>query len=173
VTSAEYFETPETVLPAELAYGELRVAEAPSVYHQRTVGELFVSLTEHVRARRLGEVLIAPTDVVLDYEAGLIVQPDVIFVSNERSQIVGTRVNGAPDLVIEVVSPQPRVGKLDERIGWFCRYGVRECWLVDQREDRIAVLTLGAGGVEHRFLCPFGGPVRSAVLPDFRTAAAQ
>ena len=75
MTTAEYLETPETVTPRELAYGELRVAESPSASHQRVVRELAVSLITFVRERQLGEVLFAPMDVVLDYDADLVVQP--------------------------------------------------------------------------------------------------
>ena len=119
------------MLPCELAYGVLRVADAPSISHQRMVGELFLSLTAFVRARRLGEVLLAPTDVVLDFDRALVVQPDLVFVSSERSHIAADRIYGAPDLAIEILSPHARVGRVDEQVGWFAQYGVRECWLVE------------------------------------------
>jgi len=105
VTTGEYLQTPETVLPCELAYVVMRVAEAPTVKHQRIVGELFLSLTAHVRERQLGEVLLSPIDVILDDDAALVVQPDLIYVSNERSHIVSDRVHGAPDLAVEILSP--------------------------------------------------------------------
>src|SRR5512141_2681908 len=100
MTTEEYLQTPETVLPRELALGTLRVADAPTISHQRVVGELFMGLSEHVRERRLGDVLIAPIDVVLDADADLVVQPDLLFVSNARRNVIGDRVLGAPDLVI-------------------------------------------------------------------------
>lgn len=53
------------------------------------------------------------------------------------------RIRGAPDLVIEVVSPHPRIGPLDERLGWFAEYGVGECWLLHQPERRLKVLQRG------------------------------
>jgi Uma2 family endonuclease len=158
MTTAEYLQTPETVQPRELAYGTLRVADSPSASHQRVVRDLALALAPVARERRLGEVLFAPMDVVLDYEADLVVQPDILFVSGERGHIVEDRVFGAPDLVIEVLSPHPRIGKLEERIGWFARYGVRECWLASLPEKQIAVLTLADGGVASRTL--FAGPAR-------------
>lgn len=60
------------------------------------------------------------------------------------------RVWGAPDLVVEVLSPQPRIGLLDERLEWFGRYGVRECWLVHQPEEEIEVLQFVIGEFESR-----------------------
>jgi Uma2 family endonuclease len=158
MTTAEYLRTPETLLPRELAYGELRVADSPTASHQRTVLELVLALAAYVRERRLGELFLAPMDVVLDFDAGLVVQPDLMVVSTARSQIVSDRIHGAPDLVIEVLSPHPRIGRLDERIGWFCRYGVRECWLAGLDEKQIVVLTLSERGVTSR--TPFSGSTR-------------
>lgn len=166
MTTLEYFRTPETVLPRELAYGVLRVADAPSVPHQRVIGALFLALAPFVRDRQLGEVLLAATDVVLDFDRALVVQPDLLFVSSARRDIVGDRVYGAPDLVVEVLSPHPRIGRLDERVSWFATYGVRECWLVSLPERQLVVLTLGRGGViERRAFAP-GSRIRSDVLPE-------
>ncbi len=167
MTTAEYLQTPETVLPRELAYGELRVAEAPAVPHQRMVGRLFLALAPLIRERRLGEILLSPTDVILDYGAALVVQPDLTFVSSERADRVTARVEGAPDLVIEVLSPHPRIGRLEERVGWFARAGVRECWLVSLPERRVAVLTLDGGVVSDRRTYVAGQTVESQVVSGF------
>ncbi len=168
MTTSEYLQTPETARPCELAYGVLRVADAPSVSHQRMVGELFLALTAFVRERRLGDVLLAPIDVVLDFDRALVVQPDLLFVSNERSHIISDRVDGAPDLAIEILSPHARVGRVEEQIGWFAEYGVRECWLVDLRPRQVAVLGLSERhGVSRRTLHRLGEPLASDVLPGF------
>src|SRR5262245_13567220 len=152
MTTAEYFQTPETVLPRELAYGALRVADAPTTSHQRVVLDLALALAPFVRDRRLGELLIAPVDVILDVERALVVQPDLLFVAESRRHTLTDCMNGAPDLVVEVLSPHPRIGQLPERVGWFAEYGVRECWLVDLPAKSIAVLTLGRHGVAGRTL---------------------
>jgi Uma2 family endonuclease len=168
MTTPEYLQTPETVRPSELAYGVLRVADAPSIAHQRMVGDLFLALTAFVRERRLGEVLLAPTDVVLDFDRALVVQPDLVFVSSGRSHIAADRVYGPPDLVIEVLSPHARVGRVDEQVGWFAQYGVRECWLVDLQPLQMAVLGLSERhGVSRRTLHRPGEPLASDVLPGF------
>jgi Uma2 family endonuclease len=166
VTTAEYFATPESVLPAELAFGILHVADAPSVRHQRMVGELYKALDAHVAALDLGEVLLAPTDVILDPDRSLVVQPDLLFVSRERSAIVSERVHGAPDLVVEVLSPHTRIGTLHEHINWFASYGVRECWLVDLLVLQYVILALDPNrGVVDRRLCTAGELASSALLP--------
>ena len=167
MTTIEYLQTPETVLPRELAFGVLRVADSPVVRHQRVVRDLTVALTAFTREHRLGEVLPAPMDVILDRDANLVVQPDLLFVAAERSEIVGDRIEGAPDLVIEVLSPHPRIGRLDERVEWFARYGVRECWLVDLAGRQMAVLALADGRLARRHLVAPRGTIESAVLPGF------
>lgn len=164
MTTAEYLRTPETVLPRELVYGALRTADAPRIAHQRVVRNLVLALVPFVERHRLGEVLFAPMDVVLDAAAGLVVQPDILVVSEARQEIVQDRVYGAPDLVIEVLSPHPRIGRLDERVGWFARYGVRECWLFDQQAQQVAVLTLHEGGVRGRALAGRHDRIPSTLL---------
>ena len=85
-------------------------------------------------------IWLSPIDVVLDRDSHLVVQPDLIVVAEARVGIVTDRVWGPPDLVIEVLSPAPRIGTLDERIAWFAQYGVRECWLVHQDARTVEVL---------------------------------
>lgn len=167
MTVDEYFKTPETVKPMELAFGVLRVADSPTPRHQSAVAELFLALDAHVRARRLGKMWLAPLDVVLDDRKALIVQPDLMFVSNEREWIVRDRVRGAPDLVIEVLSPNPRIGRTDERVGWFAEYGVRECWLVHQNQKQVAVIEYADRRIGQRRLFGARDPIASTVLPEF------
>jgi Uma2 family endonuclease len=166
MTTLEYLRTPETVLPVELAYGVLRVAESPSASHQRVVGQLYLTMAPFVRERLLGEVLLAPMDVILDFDRALVVQADLLYVSTGRAEIVSDRVIGAPDLVVEVLSPRPRVGDLEQRAGRFAKYGVRECWLANLPDRRMEVLTLHDGQVIERQSCSAGRRVPSNVLPD-------
>ena len=173
MTVEEYLNAPETVLPQELAFGVLRVADAPRASHQRVVLELLLALAPFVRNRSLGEVLPAPLDVILDRNAALVVQPDLVFVSAARRHIISDQINGAPDLAIEVLSPYPRIGELEERVRWFARYGVRECWLAHLFERRVAVLTLTSRGVANRALFAGSERIRSQVLPDLQLTPAQ
>ena len=167
MTLSEYFQTPETTLPRELIDGVLRVADAPFVSHQRVVLRLAMAMQQHVERTGNGEVLVAPVDVVLDPDRPLVVQPDLLYVSTERSSIVDDRVYGAPDLVIEVLSPRPRIGDLNERVEWFATYGVREIWLYDQLKRALDILECDGGAV--REASTFGEPaqIASGVLPGF------
>jgi Uma2 family endonuclease len=145
MTTAEYLATPETLRPQELAFGVLRVADSPMPRHQEAVLRLAVAIHDYLLARPMGTLWVSPLDVILDDERALIVQPDLFVISNERSHILMDKVRGAPDLMIEVLSPRPRVGDVDEKVTWFAQYGVRECWLVHQAERGIDVLTFEGG----------------------------
>lgn len=168
MTLSEYFQTPETVLPQELIYGALRVAESPSVTHQEAVGHLFLALHSHVVGEGLGTVWLAPLDVILDVERALVIQPDLLVVLSGGSAVLMDKVHGAPDLVIEVLSPNPRIGTLTERIGWFEKYGVRECWLVYPATHVIEVLQFEDGDVRSRREYGVDDPIESGVLPRLK-----
>jgi Uma2 family endonuclease len=167
MTVDEYLRTPETVLPAELRFGVLRVAESPTPRHQSAVARIFRMLDGYVATRGLGEVWLAPLDVILDEQRALIVQPDLMFISNEKACIVGDRVRGAPDLMVEVLSPNPRIGKTEERVSWFAEYGVRECWLVHLDRRELTVITCANRRIATRVTFGHRHSICSSVFPDF------
>ena len=114
---------------------------------------------------------MAPVDVVLDRERALVLQPDVLFVATARLGIVRNQVWGAPDLVVEVLSPATEHRDRTEKLGWYRQYGVRECWLVDVRQELVTVVDFtGALPVERTA----GGAeaILSSVLPGLEAAAS-
>ena len=87
----------------------------------------------------------APTDVVLSPES--VVQPDILFVSNERRGIITeANVSGAPDLVVEILSPSTAERDRELKLTLYARYGVREYWIVDPDDETVEVMELGAEG---------------------------
>jgi Uma2 family endonuclease len=168
LTTAEYLRTPETLNPTELIHGALRVADAPTVLHQQALCAFYFALALHVRERRPGMVLLSPLDVIFDYDRALILQPDLVFVSNERRSILRREtVIGAPDMVLEVLSPNPRIGALQERLDWFAAYGVREIWLLHQIREEFEILRVHDRQIVRRDSFDYLRPLRSDVLPDF------
>lgn len=166
----DYFRLPETLRPMELVYGVVREPAMPSYAHQHVVTRLMVRLYTHVEELGLGEIL-SPIDVVLDKDAALVVQPDIVFITTERLTIIKERVWGAPDLVVEILSP--RTAKRDRtiKLGWYRQYGVRECWLVDARRQTVEV-------IEPQSTTPsrlFSGaePMRSYVLSQWTVPAGE
>ena len=168
LTTAEYLQTAESLRIQELIYGTLRVEESPLFRHQDLLLELAVLMRVFVRQYKLGVVCIAPQDVILNAARALILQPDLMFISNHRRAIISDHIWGAPDLVVEVMSPKPRIGELQERIQYFAQYGVRECWLVHQLSKEIEILELLENHVGSRRTFRGTETIESAVLPDFR-----
>ena len=138
----EYLELPETVRPMELVHGVVRDAPSPDYSHQAVVTRLGALLYEHVRQFGLGRICLAPMDVVLDAKKALVVQPDIMFVSTARLPIIRDRVWGAPELVVEVLSPRTALRDRTTKLGWYRQHGVLEYWLVDVDHQYIDVVDL-------------------------------
>jgi Uma2 family endonuclease len=172
VSLVEYLEMPETNRPYELAYGVLREPPAPNWDHQIAVGRLFERLDAHVTRFGLGKIGLSPLDVILDAEKHLVLQPDLVFVSAERVGIIREQIWGAPDLVVEVVSPSSRQYDREQKRAWYAQYGVRELWLVDPRETTVAIddLTTPAGSLVTYTQTQI---LRSRVLPRLRLLTAR
>ena len=131
----------------ELIDGEHYVTPASNRRHQVAVTNLTALLVLAVRERRLGRVFVAPFDVVFTrYD---VVEPDLLFISAERSAVLtDANVQGAPDLVIEVLSPTSR--RQDEVLkrDLYERGGVAEYWLVDPEAETVKVLRRLEGDAE-------------------------
>jgi Uma2 family endonuclease len=134
---------PETNQPTELWDGQLVMSPAPSFFHQEVVDRFHDRLKAWVRAHRLGKTAVAPLDMVLTPRRA--VQPDVVFVANERLDIIGERLEGAADLVVEVISPGTRHRDRLEKRDLYEQHGVREYWLVDPEARTVDVLFLERG----------------------------
>jgi Uma2 family endonuclease len=139
-TYKDYLETPDDER-YELIEGELLMAPAPIPKHQRISGRLDFALRKFVMEKELGEVFYAPCDVYLDAEN--VVQPDILFISKERFNIVGEKnIQGAPDLVIEIVSESTAYRDLIRKKRLYSRFGVKEYWIAVPGEELIEVYIL-------------------------------
>ena len=148
----------------ELIEGELFVAPAPNIEHQRKAFRLSRILAEHAEARSLGEVFIAPCDVLLDDST--VLEPDIVFVSKARQSIVtDTCIEGAPDLVVEVLSDSSRTIDRFVKRDRYAEFGVPEYWLLDPFEPRIEVLQLE--GRKYRLVGSFGPADTLEASPTF------
>jgi Uma2 family endonuclease len=165
VTADEYRAMPESGPRYQLVDGELLpMTPAPSFRHQDLVGELFVRLRTFVQQHGLGKVAVAPVDVYLsDVD---VFQPDVLYVSRERyDRIAQDGVRGAPDLVVEVLSPSTRHLDLGTKRVTYARHGVLELWVVDPQEQTLTVYDLPKIPA-HRTLIR-GQMLTSPLLPGF------
>ena len=139
-TYADYAATPDDER-WELIDGELyRMAAGASTKHQLVTLELAALLRENVRRRTLGWIFIAPYDVILS-DANT-VEPDILFVSAARRSIITERAcEGAPDLVVEVLSPSNSRRDLEVKRELYARFGVPEYLIVDPYQETVVSLT--------------------------------
>jgi Uma2 family endonuclease len=170
----DYLRGPEEMARQELVWGVvMREPPAPFCNHQGVVTRAVVLLASHASRHGLGQVLVSPVDVVLDEDQALVLQPDVVFVSIKRLAIIRDRIWGAPDLVVEVLSPGTRRRDSISKRRWYRQYGVREYWIVDPASRCVTVITFDA----ERRARPrsFSGRRRvvSGVLAGFDTPAAS
>ena len=114
------------------------MAPAPNLRHQRISRNLEFLLHDFVTKNALGEILDAPCDVFLD-EINVI-QPDLFFVGNNRSHLLSERgVEGAPDLIVEILSPSTRNQDLGPKKKIYAASGVSEYWVVDPDNHQVLV----------------------------------
>jgi Uma2 family endonuclease len=123
----------------ELIDGEHYVTPSPNTKHQRVSGNLFFLMRAWLEEHPIGQVFYAPFDVV--FSRFDVVEPDLLYVSNERMKEIVTaqHVTGAPDIVVEIGSPGTR--KRDETIKrrLYERSGVSEYWVLDPALDVVRV----------------------------------
>jgi Uma2 family endonuclease len=136
----------------ELLDGACVMVPAPTTRHQQISRNLEFLLLAHVRQQRLGTVLDAPIDVIFGVgEEREVVQPDIVFIRTERRSIVTEpAIQGAPDLIVEILSPGTEIRDRGYKRTLYARYGVREYWIVDPKAQQIDVLVLGAAGFDPR-----------------------
>lgn len=144
-TYQDYLRLPDDGNRYEIIAGVLYVANAPTPEHQFTVTELIFHLRHYVSTHQLGLVFPAPIEVHLS-ETAKPVQPDVIFVPKERQPVPGVGfIEGAPALVVEVVSPTSIQRDRKVKYDLYERCGVAEYWIVDPRTRSVEVYTWSNG----------------------------
>ncbi len=137
-TYADYLKLPEDGIRYEILNGELFMSPAPTLGHQSTSGNLFGYIWAFLQKHPLGVVYPAPTDVILS-EINIL-QPDVAFITREHFDLL-TRENiqGAPDLVVEVLSRGTEKRDREEKLAQYSRFGVEEYWMVNHEEQWVEV----------------------------------
>ncbi|MEW6607890.1 MAG: Uma2 family endonuclease [bacterium] len=150
----------------ELIGGEFFMAPAPNVWHQRISKRIEFKIMQVLEKSGLGEVFYAPCDVVLSNED--VVQPDIIFVLKENFNIITKdNIQGSPDLLIEIISPNSAQRDRITKKRLYERCGVKEYWLVDQDRKEIEVLTLEEGRYKPCGIFKSEDTLSSVVLKDF------
>ena len=155
--------TPDDGKRYEVLEGDLIVSPSPKVKHQRIVHKLAM-LLGRVEAARLGVALLARMDVVLS--EGDVVEPDLLFIATDRLGIVTEdNVQGAPDLVVEIISEGTRKRDVITKRHIYERYGVCFYWLVDPEEETVRVFELKDGAYGEPVTLKAGHQLGCALFP--------
>lgn len=153
----------------ELIEGELFVSRSPSLTHQSVSGNFFHSIKSYLIEHPIGEIWATP-GVIFSEFSGVI--PDLVFVCRERLDEIasGDRITGAPDLVIEIMSPgaeNERRDRLAKR-QLYGKHGVKEYWIVDFEKRTIEVYVLGGQTLQLLSVLTENDEITSPVLPGYR-----
>src|SRR5579883_1225469 len=156
----------------EIAQGVLIMTPAPEPRHQRISREISFCLYEHIMTRKLGEVLYAPVDVVLSEEDTF--QPDVLVILNEHLERIQEKlVAGAPDLVVEIISPGSLLNDRVTKKLAYERAGIPEYWLVDPEKKTVEVFVLENGAYTSLGLFKGEQQLQSRIVPEMSVPVAH
>ncbi len=148
----------------EIIDGELLVTPSPIPLHQRIVMNLSARLWSHTGQYGLGEVFVAPLDVV--FTSSTVLEPDILFVSKPRLRIIGEKnLSGPPDLVVEVISESTAQVDREIKPKQYALYGVPEFWRIDPWTKLVEVFRLQAGSYELAANLTFGDELTSLLFP--------
>lgn len=140
-TLEDYFALPDDDR-VELIDGVFYDMAAPNFMHQSIAAEIFAQIREYIRKKK-GNCIpgMSPIDVQLDCDNKTMVQPDVLVFCN-RDKLVNGRIYGAPDFIVEVLSPSTAKKDMELKRYKYANAGVREYWIVDSKRKRVIVYTL-------------------------------
>ena len=126
----------------ELINGELEKTMSPGLPHGRITMRIAGPLSEFIWSHDLGDIFAAETGFQLTFDPDTVLAPDVSFVSKERLEQVGETERywpGAPDLVVEVLSPSDRASKVNKKTSLWLSYGAKQVWIVNPKDRTVLV----------------------------------
>ena len=170
-TYEDLLHTPDDGKRYEVLEGDLTVSPSPRTKHQRTVTMVFEVLLKATRTGH-GEAFPAPFDVVFSEHD--VTEPDLLFVTKERKDIITEdNIQGAPDLVVEIISEGSRKRDVITKRGIYERYGVRFYWLVAPEEETVRVFELKDGAYEEPVTLKAGQQLGCALFPGVTQDVGQ
>jgi Uma2 family endonuclease len=164
-THADLLQMPDDGKRREIIDGDLYVTPSPIDRHQMILFNLTMAFGKFLEAHPAGKLRFAPLDVILsDHD---VLEPDLLLVLNEHQGILQDWVRGAPDLVVEILSPTTATRDRGIKLKAYARYGVREYWIVDPTAQVIEVYRLTAEGFHLAAAYAKGNTVETPLLPGF------
>ena len=169
-TAKDYMKLPEGA-PFELLNGKLIFMASPKTPHQVASGNLFALLHFHVKRNKLGIVFAAPLDVHLDKKN--VLQPDILFLSNERMDRRKDWIYGAPDLVVEIISPGTAKKDRGLKLEQYGKHGVLEYWIVNLENEEVEIYLPEDGELVKKQTLTKADTLRSAVVIGFEISVSE
>jgi Uma2 family endonuclease len=152
----------------ELIEGEIFMSRAPSITHQRILRNLMERILLYLSQNRIGEVLPGPGVIFDEYNATI---PDLVFISNRRREQIlsGERLVGAPELIVEILSPGVENERRDRNVKrWlYGKHGVKEYWVIDPQNQYVEIYKEYQGGLSLHTTLGDDLEIMTPVLPGF------
>ena len=158
----------------ELIYGEVFALSTPNTRHQEILAELLFQFYNFLQGKPC-KVYMAPFDVRLFYEEDdsddTVVQPDISIIC-DRAKIGPEGCRGAPDLVIEILSPSNTAIEMERKLSLYQEAGVREYWIIDPKNNRVRIYRFEEGAI---LTYTFGKDdiVPVGIFPELKIALEQ
>ncbi len=170
-THADLLNCPEDSKRREIIDGELFVTPAPRIPHQKILLRLTSAITTYLDKHPLGDLIISPMDVIFsDFD---VLQPDLLFVLNEHKEILKDWVRGAPDLVVEILSPTTEARDRGIKLKAYAKFGVQEYWIVDPDSRAIEIYRLAKKAYKLAQTCREAESLTTTLLPGFTCPLAS
>jgi Uma2 family endonuclease len=174
LTYEDFLNFPDDGKRHEIIDGDHYVTPSPVTKHQAVALNLTMALGSYLRQHPIGVVFFAPLDVVFsDFD---VVEPDLLYISRARVGVLTDRhVRGAPDLVVEILSPGTRKTDETTKRRLYERFDVPEYWVVDPELDAIKVYRRVEGAFARvaELRTETGDTLTTPLLPDFSAPLAE
>ena len=174
LTSADLEIMPDDENRYELMEGELIVSRAPSLTHQRVLGNLLNVFKNYLAQNPAGEVFATPGVIFDELNSAI---PDIAFVSRERGALIasGERITGAPELMVEIVSPGSENARRDRVVKRqvYGKHGVLEYWIVDPENRTVEVYRVRQRSLELCVTLLGQDELTSSLLPQLSFPVAK
>lgn len=170
-TYEDYTKLPEGA-PYQLIGGNLIMIPSPTPYHQEISRKLEFKIISFIQKSDLGQLYHAPLDVFLGDKE--VYQPDIMFISREREGIIGKKmIKGAPDIIIEILSPFTAYYDLRKKYRIFEQSGVKEYWIVDPELKKVEIYENENNKFKIKSEAEGKGNVSSKVLDGFTISLSE
>ncbi len=158
----------------ELFEGEIFVSRAPSLTHQRVLGNVYALLKAYLDQNLIGEVLLTPGVIFDEFNSAI---PDAVLLTNQQMKNIGTeeRILEAPELAIEVVSPGKENARRDREVKRqvYGKHGVKEYWIADPEMRTFEIYRLEISKLKLVATLMYEDEITTPILPGFSCQAHQ